>query len=609
MGRRLNIILLIARPRRPSTADATLLVAKRSARAELSIDRYRAHSEAVDRAVDDRDCSSATYRKAPTSPAPSPATRCTTSAGSSPSRARSCRATSSPPTAAPASSTWRPTMARTISSCARRNGIDPVFAVEADGKYREDWLWLGGQGSRSSTPSSTRPTGRSAPTCARPARCSPRAPTTSTAIRTAGGRRPRSSTAARRNGSCAMDKPLAPSTHAQDAAPSSAGRMRAARCSTARTATTRPRRCASSRWTRSRETRFVPEKGRNRIGSMVEGRPDWVLSRQRAWGVPIALFVERKTGELPGRSRGQRADRRRDPRAGRRRLGRRATPQDFLGNALRRRRLRAGHRHSRRLVRQRLHPCLHAGKRPLARAALAGRPLPRRLRPASRLVPVVAARKLRHARPRAVQRGADPRLHDGRQGHEDVQEPRQHDRSARPDAATMAPTSSGCGRCRSTSPRTTASARRSSRGVADQYRKLRNTFRYLLGALDGFERERAGRGRRRCPSWSATCWRCSPSSTRRLQAGGRRLRLQHLHPRADRLLQRGPVRLLSSISARTASTATRPATRSGAPIAPCSTRCSTRWSARRRRCWCSPPRKCGARAIPTRAACICSNGR
>ncbi len=45
-------------------------------------------------------------------------------------------------------------------------------------------------------------------------------------------------------------------------------------------------------------TRFVPEKGRNRLRSMVEGRPDWLISRQRAWGVPIALFVHRTSGEL-----------------------------------------------------------------------------------------------------------------------------------------------------------------------------------------------------------------------------------------------------------------------------------------------------------------------
>ena len=45
------------------------------------------------------------------------------------------------------------------------------------------------------------------------------------------------------------------------------------------------------------KTRFVPERGRRRLQSMVEGRPDWVLSRQRAWGVPIALYVHRKSGE------------------------------------------------------------------------------------------------------------------------------------------------------------------------------------------------------------------------------------------------------------------------------------------------------------------------
>ena len=46
------------------------------------------------------------------------------------------------------------------------------------------------------------------------------------------------------------------------------------------------------------QTRFVPESGRRRLGSMIEGRPDWCVSRQRAWGVPIPVFTHRETGEV-----------------------------------------------------------------------------------------------------------------------------------------------------------------------------------------------------------------------------------------------------------------------------------------------------------------------
>ncbi|MBI1273361.1 MAG: isoleucine--tRNA ligase [Alphaproteobacteria bacterium] len=46
------------------------------------------------------------------------------------------------------------------------------------------------------------------------------------------------------------------------------------------------------------ETRWVPGVGENRIRGMIESRPDWCISRQRAWGVPIALFTSKQSGEV-----------------------------------------------------------------------------------------------------------------------------------------------------------------------------------------------------------------------------------------------------------------------------------------------------------------------
>ena len=45
------------------------------------------------------------------------------------------------------------------------------------------------------------------------------------------------------------------------------------------------------------ETAFYPEKGKDRLLSMIEGRPDWCVSRQRVWGVPLPIFINKKTNE------------------------------------------------------------------------------------------------------------------------------------------------------------------------------------------------------------------------------------------------------------------------------------------------------------------------
>ncbi|QNQ08153.1 isoleucine--tRNA ligase [Sphingomonas alpina] len=174
----------------------------------------------------------------------------------------------------------------------KAHGIDPVFAVDGAGMYRPDWLWLGGQGSVINK----KFVASDGPICSD--------------LRAAGALLAASDDFAHSyphswrskakvifratpQWFIPMDQPQqAESAHSPIEIGAEIGFAPVLGHAKGNGPTLRNIALDSIE-----RTRWVPARSQNRIRAMVEQRPDWVISRQRAWGVPIALYVDRKTGQ------------------------------------------------------------------------------------------------------------------------------------------------------------------------------------------------------------------------------------------------------------------------------------------------------------------------
>ncbi|USU11812.1 isoleucine--tRNA ligase [Sphingomonadaceae bacterium OTU29THOMA1] len=156
----------------------------------------------------------------------------------------------------------------------KAHGLEPVFAVDGAGMYRADWGWLGGQGSVINK----KFVSADGPIC--------------TDLREAGGLLSASDDFAHsyphswRSKAKVIFRATPQWFIPMDRAILNGGEGASNGATLRETALDA-----------IEHTRWVPARSQNRIRSMVEGRPDWVISRQRAWGVPIALYVHRETGE------------------------------------------------------------------------------------------------------------------------------------------------------------------------------------------------------------------------------------------------------------------------------------------------------------------------